>query len=350
MAITFRTLKDAFDHGFDTLIDVRSPSEFAEDHIPGAINLPALSDGERARVGTIYVQESPFKARKLGAALVARNAARHLEGPLAEKPGGWRPLVYCWRGGQRSGSLASILSQIGWRTETVQGGYQSYRRLVVSALYDTVWPGRVVLLDGNTGTGKTELLARLRECGVQALDLEGLACHRGSVLGTMTEDQPSQKEFESGIAKRMSQLDPERPLLVEAESSKIGDRIIPPSLWEAMRAAPRIQVSAPLEARVRFLVTAYGDAISDVEGFSERLRSLVPYHGRAQVEVWVSYLRSGEMDSLARELIAVHYDPRYAKSRGRSEAATVASVATEDLSSRGLDATADRIKGLLRSL
>ena len=160
--------------GFDATIDVRSPSEFAEDHVPGAINLPVLSDEERARVGTIYVQEDSFLARKIGAALVARNAAQHIEGPLADHPGGWRPLIYCWRGGQRSGSFASILAQIGWRAETLDGGYRSYRRLVVQTLYDNPFPTRVVLLDGNTGTAKTELLRLLGPRGVQAIDLEGL--------------------------------------------------------------------------------------------------------------------------------------------------------------------------------
>src|SRR6056297_789826 len=111
---------------FDTIIDVRSPSEFAEDHMHGAINLPVLSDAERAQVGTIYVQQDAFLARKIGAALVSRNAASHLEGPLADMGGGWRPLVYCWRGGQRSGAFATILDQVGWRVQVLEGGYQTY--------------------------------------------------------------------------------------------------------------------------------------------------------------------------------------------------------------------------------
>jgi len=179
---------------FDDIIDVRSPSEFAEDHIPGAINLPVLSDEERARVGTIYTQESPFLARKIGAALVARNAAAHIEGPLSGKDGAWRPLIYCWRGGQRSGSFASILAQIGWRVDTLSGGYQSYRRNVVRLLYETAITSPIVLLDGNTGTGKTDILKRLPTLGIQVIDLEGLACHRGSALGSLG-DQPSQKGF-----------------------------------------------------------------------------------------------------------------------------------------------------------
>ncbi|NNE86436.1 MAG: tRNA 2-selenouridine(34) synthase MnmH, partial [Silicimonas sp.] len=172
MVYALKSLGDLGDLHFDTIIDVRAPAEFAEDHIPAAINLPVLSDEERARVGTIYVQKSPFLARKIGAALVARNAAAHIEEHLMGFDGGWQPLVYCWRGGQRSGSFASILAQIGWRVETLEGGYQSYRRLVVDRLYQAAYPARPVLLDGNTGTAKTEVLARLPQYGVQVIDLE----------------------------------------------------------------------------------------------------------------------------------------------------------------------------------
>ena len=229
---------------FDAVIDVRSPAEFAEDHVLGAINLPVLSDAERARVGTIYVQESPFLARKIGAALVARNAAAHIEGPLSAHEGGWQPLVYCWRGGQRSGSFASILSQIGWRAETLSGGYQSYRRLVAKRLYDDAFPSPIILLDGNTGTAKTEVLHRLADRGVQTIDLEGLANHRGSVLGARG-DQPSQKGFESALAGQVAGLDPGRPVILEAESSKIGKLNIPGRVFEAMKAAKRFRIEAP---------------------------------------------------------------------------------------------------------
>lgn len=192
MPVTLTRLSDLESLGFDDIIDVRAPAEWAEDHLPEAISLPVLDDAERARVGTIYKQESPFSARKIGAALVAKNAARHLEGALADKPGGWRPLVYCWRGGQRSGSFASILSQIGWRVETVAGGYKSWRSLIVHALYDAPVLSPVVVLDGNTGTAKTELLALMRLQGLQVIDLEALANHRGSLFGGMLGGQPSQ--------------------------------------------------------------------------------------------------------------------------------------------------------------
>ena len=247
MVFRMTRLSDLAQAGFDSVIDVRSPSEFAEDRVPGAISLPVLSDDERARVGTIYVQDSPFLARKLGAAIVARNTAAHLEGPLADKNGGWRPLVYCWRGGQRSGSFATILSQVGWRAETLEGGYQTYRRLVIRRLYEDAVPSPVVLIDGYTGTAKTEVLAALGKKGVQIIDLEGLANHRGSALGGRG-DQPSQKGFESLLAAKVDALDPSRPVVVEAESSRIGRINLPPQLFAAMKAAQRVEVVAPLEA------------------------------------------------------------------------------------------------------
>ncbi len=199
MPITLTSVLHATTLGVDTIIDARSPSEFAEDHLPGAINLPVLDDAERARVGTIYKQQSPFLARKVGAALVARNVAAHLDGPLADMPGGWRPVVYCWRGGQRSGSFATILGQVGWRVDTIEGGYKAWRRLVVDQVQDQPLLSRVVVLDGNTGTAKTELLALMAARGAQVIDLEGMANHRGSLFGQMPGGQPPQKAFESAL-------------------------------------------------------------------------------------------------------------------------------------------------------
>ncbi|NNE87719.1 MAG: tRNA 2-selenouridine(34) synthase MnmH, partial [Silicimonas sp.] len=277
---------------------------------------PVLSDEERARVGTIYVQKSPFLARKIGAALVARNAAAHIEEHLMGYDGGWQPLVYCWRGGQRSGSFASILAQIGWRVETLEGGYQSYRRLVVDRLYQAAYPARPVLLDGNTGTAKTEVLARLPQYGVQVIDLEGLANHRGSALGDFG-DQPAQKGFESALAAETEKLDPSRPVVLEAESSKIGSITLPPSLFAAMKGAPRIEIKAPVAARARYLTRAYADLVADTPALVARLEKLVHLQGREKVTDWCEMARLGAHEALAAELITDHYDPRYRKARAR---------------------------------
>jgi tRNA 2-selenouridine synthase len=328
MAITLSSIAALATLGFDDIIDVRAPAEFAEDHVPGAINLPVLDDAERARVGTIYKQDSPFLARKLGAALVARNAALHLETALVDKPGGWRPLVYCWRGGQRSGSFASILAQIGWRVETVAGGYKSWRRLVVQALFDDPMPCKVIVLDGDTGTAKTDVLNALPLHGVQVIDLEGLAHHRGSLFGGMPGGQPSQKAFESALAVALSRLDPARPVVVEAESAKIGNLRLPSRLWRAMVEAPRIAISAPLAARAAYLTRAYGDMVQDRARLEGIIASLRPVHAAAVIAEWQAMAAVGDDAGLAAGLMAVHYDPRYAKHRARMPAAMAVIEAT----------------------
>lgn len=313
MPFKFETLSDLAALPFDEIVDVRSPAEFAEDHVPGAINLPVLSNEERATVGTIYVQEDRFLARKVGAALVARNAATHLQGPLADRTGDWRPLVYCWRGGQRSGSFTSILQQVGWRADVLAGGYKSYRRLVVQALYDAPLPHRIILIDGGTGTGKTRLLHHIAEQGGQMIDLEAMAEHRGSLFGPVGSSQPSQKAFESRVAMALARLDPAKPVYVEAESSKIGRLILPPSLWKRMIDAPSIMLEAPRAARAAHLQTAYPDMTADKDKLEAVLDKLVRYHGHERVENWRSLARSGAFETLAEALIEAHYDPRYAR-------------------------------------
>ncbi|CAD0185046.1 tRNA 2-selenouridine synthase [Ruegeria sp. THAF57] len=350
MVLKFSKLPELYGHGFDTVIDVRSPAEFAEDHLPGAINLPVLDNEERARVGTIYVQQSPFLARKLGAALVFRNAANHIERSLSHHEGGWKPLVYCWRGGQRSGSFTWMLQQIGWRAEVVEGGYRTYRRLVNRYLYDDPLPHRLIALDGYTGTAKTELLAKLGACGVQVLDLEGLANHRGSLLGEMPGGQPSQKAFESALAARLCLLDPARPVVVEAESSKIGSLILPPTIWSALRNAPRIQVAAPIEARSAYLVSAYDDVLSDSDRLRDRLSPLRFHRGHETVDGWLSLIEAGDKKALTRALMEQHYDPAYAKSSRARKAPVIANVDVLRLDDAGLDSAAVQIRRVLDQL
>lgn len=313
MPVTLTALSDLAKMPFDDMLDVRSPAEYAEDHVPGAMSLPVLSNEERARVGTIYVQQDRFLARKIGAALVSRNAATHLEGALAEMPGGWRPLVYCWRGGQRSRSFASILGEIGWRADTIAGGYKSYRRLVVQALYETPLAHRVVLIDGGTGTAKTRLLGAIAQAGGQVLDLEAMAEHRGSLFGPLGESQPAQKMFESRLAAAIVALDPSRPVFVEAESSKIGAIGLPPVLWQAMIAAPRYELAAPLAARAAHLVRSYPDMIADAGKLEDVLAKLVRYHGHARVDAWRALAAAGAFEELAAGLVTAHYDPKYTR-------------------------------------
>lgn len=350
MPENFDTLHALLNHGFDTVIDVRSPAEFANDHIPGAINLPALDNAQRAQVGTIYKQVSAFDGRKVGAAMVIRNVADHISGPLANKDGGWRPLVYCWRGGQRSGVFATLLSEIGWRAQTIQGGYTSFRRLVNSTLYDVPLPHRLVLLDGNTGTAKTALLHILAARGVQTLDLEGLASHRGSLLGAMPGGQPSQKGFETALAIALSRCDPSRVVVVEAESNKIGKLNLPPMLWTAMLAAPRITIDVPIDARAAYLAQTYHDIIADTDRLAKRLNPLRRVRGHAIVDNWVEQSKAGDLVGLSKALAVDHYDPAYTKSRRINEREVLATVRAPTLDDGGQQAAADAIMTVLGTL
>lgn len=333
---------------FDMIIDVRSPGEFAEDHAPGAVNLPVLSNAERAEVGTIYVQESRFKARRIGAAYIARNVARYLETELAGKDGAFRPLIYCWRGGQRSNAMAVILSQVGWRTGLLQGGYKTYRRRVSEQLYDAELPHRLVLLDGPTGCGKTELLALAAHRGVQVLDLEGLAAHRGSLFGGLPgKPQPSQKMFESQLLGALEGLDPSRPVLVEAESSKIGERMIPPALWKLMEAAPRIALSAPAEARARYLLSAYREITQDRAALDDLLARVPDRPGRKRLAEWRALADAGDFEALAAALIELHYDPSYRRSARKEAHAPLASIEMAGVGQGDLAAAAEHIANIV---
>lgn len=346
MTFSLETLRDLAGLSFDDILDVRSPAEFTEDHIPGAVNLPVLSNAERARIGHMYVQVDRFQARRVGGALVARNAAVHLEGYLSEKGGGYRPLVLCWRGGMRSGAFATILRSVGWQTETLAGGYRAYRRAVVDALYEQRWPAKVVLLSGHTGTAKTAILHRASTQGVQIVDLEGNAQHRGSVFGDLGE-QPSQKLFETRIAASLMELDPSRPVLVEAESSKVGNRVVPPSLWSAMQVAPRIEVTAALDARAAYTAEVYRDAVADPARVIRILQRLRPYHARDVVDRWASLAATGEHQALAAELMTEHYDRRYDAQAARNDGDLVARIDLDGLAEGDIAKAGKRVAALL---
>ena len=243
---------------FDTIIDVRSPAEFALDRVPGAISAPVLDNEERARIGTLHKQDSAFAAKKAGAALVARNIARHLEEQFQDRPREWRPLIYCWRGGQRSGSMAEIFSRIGWKAGQLDGGYRSYRRFVLQRLEDVPAGLQFRIVCGVTGSGKSRLLRALAVARAQVLDLEDIARHRGSVLGSLPgEAQPSQKMFESLVRHALDNFDPARPIFVEAESKKIGALQVPDALMTRMRGSPCIRLHLDLPLRVELLKGEY---------------------------------------------------------------------------------------------
>ena len=304
---------------FDAVIDVRSPAEYAEDHVPGALSCPVLDDEERARVGTLYKQVSPFQARKLGAALVARNIARHLETAFAGMERGWRPLVYCWRGGKRSGAMAHVLREVGWQAKTLEGGYKAYRRHVVERLAELPRSLTFRVIHGATGSGKSRLLRALDAAGAQVLDLEALAAHRGSVLGEMPgQPQPSQKWFESQLLEGLAGFDPARPVYVEGESRKIGQLQVPEALIESMRAAECLLLEAATDTRVALLMDEYRHFFGDRAQLDAQLDCLAGLHGRAVVGEWKGLAARGAWDELVARLLVEHYDPAYRRSALRN--------------------------------
>ena len=331
---------------FDAVLDARSPSEFAEDHLPGAVNVPVLDDEERALVGTVYKQRSSFEAKRLGAPIAARNIARAIEERFADKPRDWRPLVYCWRGGGRSGSLAHVLRQVGWNAARLEGGYKSFRRQVVADLETLPERVRFQVICGATGTGKSRLLEALAAAGAQVLDLEALAAHRGSVLGELPDAaQPSQKAFETAIWTALSTFDPARPAYVESESRKVGDLRVPERLIARMRASACLRLEASQPTRVALLLEDYAHVLDDPERLAEKLRCLAPLHGAERIDAWIGELRRGDWKALVSDLLESHYDPAYRRSlvRNYGEAASAPGVAVPDPSREAFAAIAREI-------
>ena len=315
--LTFDAILPAL-HEFDAIIDVRSEAEFALDHVPGAMNCPVLNDAERILVGTTYKQVNAFEAKKLGAPLVAHNIAHAIETLWQDKPRDWRPLVYCWRGGNRSGSMVHILARIGWPVIQLDGGYKAYRAHVSSALETPpALDWRVIC--GTTGSGKSRLLETLHALGAQVLDLERLAAHRGSVLGSLpSAPQPSQKMFESRIWDTLRSFDPARPVFVESESKKVGNLRVPDAVMVAMRASPCIALTLSRPDRVRLLTQDYQHFVADPALLNAQLEHLVLLHGRARIDAWHALANQGEMAQLVDELLVAHYDPAYLKSIDRN--------------------------------
>ncbi|HAT30920.1 MAG TPA: tRNA 2-selenouridine(34) synthase MnmH [Janthinobacterium sp.] len=303
---------------FDAIIDARSPSEYALDHLPGAINCPVLDDAQRITVGTMYKQVNAFEAKKVGAAMVAKNIGQHIETLWLDKPRGWQPLIYCWRGGNRSGAMAHILAKIGWPVVQLDGGYKAYRNHVNLALAETPAPSFKVIC-GTTGSGKSRLLEVLHAQGAQVLDLEQLAAHRGSVLGNLpSQAQPSQKAFESAIWQRLREFDPARPVFIESESKKVGNVRVPDALMEKMRASPCVALTLSRPNRVRLLMEDYDHFTQHPGTLNVQLDCLLSLYGREKISRWHEMANAGQMPELVDELLLQHYDPAYLRSIDRN--------------------------------
>lgn len=306
---------------FTEVIDTRTPKEYAEDHIPGAINLPVLDDEERVRVGTLHKQASAFEAKKVGAALVSRHIAEHLEQYFSAKPIGYKPLIYCWRGGNRSGSMTHVLQKVGFKAAQLGGGYKTYRRTVLADL-DTLpahFSFRVIC--GPTGCGKSRLLQALRAKGAQVLDLEALAAHRGSLLGDLPDQpQPSQKWLESLIWWQLRQFDPARPVYVESESKKIGRLRVPDTLLSAIRAGQSIWLKVSMEHRVQLLMEEYAHFLSSPEMLQGQIAHLSNLRGHEMIKRWEGLINKGRWTEFVQDMLENHYDPAYRKSLGHNYA------------------------------
>ena len=304
---------------FDSIIDARSENEFSMDHLPGAVNWPTLNDAERHEIGTIYKQVNSFEARKRGGAIAARNIGNHIERYALDKPRDWKPLIYCWRGGQRSGSLSLVLSQIGFRVSLIEGGYKAFRAALVADTerMATRFDYRVVC--GTTGSGKTRLLSALAGRGAQVLDLEALANHRSSVLGAIPGlKQPTQKAFDTRIWTVLRRFDSSRPVYVESESRKVGNVTVPIALMDALRQGACLNLVQGNTQRVALLMEDYAFFARDVDALCERLDVLSELRGKAVVAAWKTSLRLGHIEAVVQDLLARHYDPGYLQSMQRN--------------------------------
>jgi len=351
MSLTLISAADAVHNlnRFDTVVDARSESEFAEDHLPQALNWPTLNDAERQFIGTTYKQVNAFEAKKRGAALAARNIAAHIERELMDKPRDWSPLLYCWRGGKRSGSLALVLDQIGFRVNLVEGGYKAFRAAMLHDVQARADALRFQVVCGTTGSGKTRLLHALQRAGAQVLDLEALAQHRSSVLGAIPGvPQPSQKRFDSLVWDALRGFDTTRAVFVESESKKVGNVAVPERLMERIRQSPCINLQLPMAERVQLLLEDYAYFVANPAHFCNRLEVLTAQRGKAVVQAWKESVGRGDLAAVVHDLLLTHYDPVYVQSMQRnfSQFAQALDIAPEGRSAAAMDAAAAQLKGL----
>ena len=334
---------------YDMVIDVRSPSEFEDDHIPGAINMPVLSDSERADVGKVYKQQSTFLARKKGAAFVARNIADHLQEKLRGIGPDFTPLIHCWRGGQRSKAFAQICSEVGWKSYILKGGYKSYRRAVLQGLEGISDTLMFIVIAGRTGSGKTNILNELKHEGAQVLDLEGLAVHRGSLLGGIEDRmQPDQRLFESNLYADLLKFNLGKPIYVESESSRIGNIQLPKDVWKKIVAAPMISIITPSSTRATYLLSEYKHLMIDLSALNNLISGMTQRHGRARTSVWRDLIKAKDWQNLAEDILNTHYDPAYDKSIFRHNRRLLAEIKQQDCRIHNVKATVSQILDFTR--
>jgi tRNA 2-selenouridine synthase len=333
MKIKHKKIKKWENKTFDTIIDVRSPLEYEEDHIIGSINCPVLYDQERIIVGTIYKKESTFRAKIIGSSLTARNIAKHIEEKFINQKGSWQPLIYCWRGGQRSKAFSLILSEVGWRTFQLEGGYKKYRNEVISFLNKVGSKLKIILISGKTGSAKTKILQNIKLQGGQILDLENLANHKGSLLGKIPDlKQPSQKLFESKLYHQIKQLDLRRNVYIEAESSKIGNIHIPKTLWAKMIVSPRIEIKADIELRSSFLLNDYKYMCENPELIKPIIYGLKNRLSKKLINDWMELITKKLWLDLTKSFLENHYDPSYSSNTIKNDRKVIKKIQAKSFS------------------
>lgn len=301
--IPIETFLESLD-AYDLIIDARSPHEYSESRIPLSRNFYALNDDEHREVGTIYKQISPFEARVKGASFVCLNAARHIHDIYPTFTPNSRIAIYCARGGMRSSSLGTILSNIGYRIDRVTGGYKAYRTFITRYL-DNLPAMNFITLAGNTGCGKSDLLLELSNI----IDLEGMANHYGSVFGDIHGRQPTQKEFQNQLTHALRALKPEKSAFIEAESKRIGKIMLPTPLYKQMESGFRIQITAPLEQRIERIMRMYDQM--DEQFFKARMERISPYISREDKASSIIAFENGDLARVSEILLTQYYDKVY---------------------------------------
>lgn len=304
---------------YDLIIDARSEREYAEDHIPGAINLPVAKNDEYAEVGTMH-RTDKIQAYLIGVAYSLKNISEYLSTVLIDTPKSTKILVYCFRGGKRSRLWFDALDTIGFKVTKLEGGWKGYRRWVNEQLESVPRQFSYNVLSGPTGCGKTRLLTQLSAIGAQVLDLEELATHRGSVIGALPgQPQPTQKYFDSLLLQKLDRFTPDKPVWVEAESKKIGNIRLPDSLLDTMHEKGRIlRLTAPMDQRVILWREDYRHFEEDPEAFVAKLEHLKQFVGNAEIELWNEMARERRMPKLFERIMVAHYDPLYKRSTDRN--------------------------------
>ena len=320
------------------LVDARTPLEFSEDHIPGAINVPLLTNEERVEIGTLYKQQGAHIARIRGLELTAARFPA-IVAEIAAAAAGRPILVYCWRGGLRSKTIATILELTGYPVQQLTGGYKAFRNHVSAQFEAFRPPGPLVVLHGMTGIGKTTLLNLLTNRGESVVDLEGLAEHRGSAFGSLglSQENLTQKRFETLVWDAFRKLPANRPVFIEGESRRIGRMTLPGNLYDVMQESFKVWCSASLETRVSRLTEEYGLKVYE-DGLKTALEKIKKKLGGVKYAEIAGYLERWEMEPFMTELIVSYYDQLYYKVREWQEDMTLSledfDAAAEELVTR----------------